>query len=83
MPKNDSASGNQRFFARGLRGGILTTSLSASARTALNDVVNCPGPIAAQEPEAGGSVTQVHREVADLLGGPRPSGFAVIPGMCA
>ena len=30
-----------------------------------------PGPVADQEPEAGGAVTQVHQEVADLLNGPR------------
>ena len=33
-----------RGFARGLRGGIFTTSIPASARTASNDAVNCPDP---------------------------------------
>ena len=30
------------------------------------------GPIADQEPERRGAITQVHQEIADLLGGPRP-----------
>src|SRR6266851_3002871 len=29
-----------------------------------------PGPVADQEPEAGGAITQIHQEVADLLHGP-------------
>jgi len=29
-----------------------------------------PGPITDQEPEAGGAITQIHQEVADLLHGP-------------
>ena len=44
MPKNDCASGNQRFFARGLRGGILTTSLSTLARTAFKRRGELPRP---------------------------------------
>ena len=31
-----------------------------------------PGPVADQEPEARGPITEVHQEIADLLGGPRP-----------
>ena len=30
-----------------------------------------PGPVADQEPEAGGAITQIHQEVADLLYSPR------------
>ena len=41
-----------------------------------------PGPVADQEPEVRGAITEIHQEVADLLCGPRPSGFAVIPRMC-
>jgi hypothetical protein len=29
-----------------------------------------PCPVADQEPEAGGAITQIHQEVADLLHGP-------------
>jgi hypothetical protein len=29
-----------------------------------------PGPVPDQEPEAGGAITQIHQEVADLLHGP-------------
>lgn len=31
-----------------------------------------PGPVAEQEPEVGGAVTEVHQQIADLQGGPRP-----------
>ena len=31
-----------------------------------------PGPVADQEPECRGPLTQVQQEIADLLGGPRP-----------
>ena len=38
--------------------------------------------VADQEPEVGGAVAEVHQQVADLLGGPGPSGCAVTPRMC-
>jgi hypothetical protein len=31
-----------------------------------------PGPVADQEPEVRGPITEVHEQIADLLGGPRP-----------
>ena len=31
-----------------------------------------PGPVADQEPEVRGAITEIHEQVADLLGGPRP-----------
>jgi hypothetical protein len=31
-----------------------------------------PGPITDQEPEAGGAITEIHQEVADLLDSPGP-----------
>ena len=31
-----------------------------------------PSPVADQEPEARGPVTEIHQEIADLLGSPRP-----------
>ena len=31
-----------------------------------------PGPVTDQEPQAGGAITQIHQQVADLLCGPRP-----------
>jgi hypothetical protein len=31
-----------------------------------------PGPVADQEPEVRGAITQVHQEITDLLGGPQP-----------
>jgi hypothetical protein len=39
-----------------------------------------PGPVADQEPEAGGVVAEVHQEIADLLGGPRPIRVCGDPG---
>jgi len=39
-----------------------------------------PSPIADQEPEVGGVIAEVHREVADLLGGPRPVRVGGDPG---
>ena len=41
-----------------------------------------PGGVADQEVELRGAVPEVHQEVADLLGGPRPSGWAVTPAKC-
>jgi len=34
--------------------------------------VNCAGAVADQEPEVRGAVAEVHQEIADLLGSPRP-----------
>ena len=34
-----------------------------------------PGPITDQEPEVRGAITQIHQEVADLLGCPHPIGI--------
>ncbi len=31
-----------------------------------------PGTVTDKEPEARGTITQIHQQVADLLGGPRP-----------
>jgi hypothetical protein len=40
------------------------------------------GPIMDQEPEAGGAITQIHHEVADLLHGPRPIRVRGDPDVC-
>jgi hypothetical protein len=45
--------------------------MPALARTASKDSVNCPAR-SDQEPEACGAVVEIHQEIADLLGGPRP-----------
>jgi hypothetical protein len=34
-----------------------------------------PGPVADQEAEAGGILTEIHQEITGLLGGPRPIGM--------
>ena len=41
-----------------------------------------PGPVADQEPEARGAVTEIHQEIPDLLTVHGPPGFAVTPRMC-
>src|SRR2546430_10101051 len=46
--------------------------MPALARAAPEDAGELPGPVADQEPEARGAVAEVHQDVADLLGGPRP-----------
>jgi hypothetical protein len=46
--------------------------MPALARTAPGGFGELPGPVAGQEPEVRGAAAEVHQEVADLLGGPRP-----------
>jgi hypothetical protein len=41
-----------------------------------------PGPVPGKEPEAGGTVTRVRQQVADLLCGPGTVRVRVIPRMC-
>jgi hypothetical protein len=41
-----------------------------------------PGPVADQKPEARGAVTEVHQEIADLLGGPQPIRVGGDPEEC-
>ena len=38
-----------------------------------------PGPVTDQEPEAGGAITQIQQEAADLLGCPQPIGIGGYP----
>jgi hypothetical protein len=52
-------------FARGHRGGILTTSIPASAMTASKTQLT--GPVPDEEPEPGGTFAKVQDEVAGLL----------------
>src|SRR3954471_5486964 len=61
-------------FARGHRGGILTTSMPASAKTASNEAVNCPARSRTRNRNRAPLFVEVHDEVAGLLGGPRPVG---------
>ena len=61
-----------KALARGLRGGIFTASMPTLARTASERCGELPGSVADQETEIRGPVTEVHQEVADLLGSPRP-----------
>jgi hypothetical protein len=44
--------------------------MPTSARTASNDAVNPSGPVADEEPELRDAITQIHHQVADLLGSP-------------
>jgi hypothetical protein len=69
-------------IARGRRGGILTAVMPASARTASNDVVNCPArPRIRNRNWAARSPRSIRRfRICCTVQG--PSGFAVTPTMC-
>jgi hypothetical protein len=56
----------------GLRGGIFTALMPALARTGVEGSGELAGPVADQEPELCGAVTEVHQEIPDLLCSPRP-----------
>jgi len=61
----------RRFAARARAPGRDRHGLDACAGQ--NCVGRCgelPGPVADQEPEAPGAVSEIHQEIADLLGGP-------------
>ena len=62
-------------FARGLRGGILTTSMPAPRQDRVERRRELPGAIAHEEPEPGGVLAEVHQQIAGLLGGPGPVGM--------
>ena len=62
-------------FARGHRGGILTTSTPASADR-VERGRELSGPIADEEPKPGGVLAEIHQKVAGLLGGPRSVGMS-------
>jgi hypothetical protein len=47
-----------------------TTRMPISARTASNRCCELAGPVADEEPELGDALTEIHHQVADLLGGP-------------
>ena len=58
-------------FARGDRGGVLTTSMPSAANTSSNVAGVLAVPVADQEPEPAGLFGEVHDEVAGLLHDPR------------
>ena len=49
--------------------------MPASARTASNEALELPGPVADDEPELGNLLAEVHHEVAGLLGRPGAVGM--------
>jgi hypothetical protein len=59
-------------FARRHRGGIRTTWMPTSDRTASNDAVNWPARSRTKNRKLGDVIAEIHHEVADLLGGPSP-----------
>ena len=71
-----------RGFARGLRGGIFTTSMPASASAASNDAVNCPARSRTRnrKPAARSPRSISRLRICCVVHG--PSGFAVIPRIC-
>src|SRR6266516_8134496 len=78
--------GEDEPFGVGVRAGTSGRDLQRFDAGAGKDrVERCgelPGPVADQEPEVAGAVTEVHQEVADLLGGPRPVRMGGDPRMC-
>ena len=78
--------GEHEPFGISIRAGTSGRDLHGSdAGVGQDRVKRCgelPGAVTDQEPEVRGAVTEVHQEVADLLGGPRPVRVAVIPRMC-
>jgi hypothetical protein len=78
--------GEHEPFGVGVRAGASGRDLCyLDAGAGQGRVEGCgelPGAVADQELEARGVVAEVDQEIADLLGGPRPVGLAVTPGMC-
>ena len=46
--------------------------IPASAKTAANEVANCPARSRISKPELGGAIAQIYQKVPDLLPGPQP-----------
>jgi hypothetical protein len=40
------------------------------------------GPVSDEDLELGEVIAEIYHQVADLLGGPPPSGFGVVPSRC-
>jgi len=70
-----STNRSAKQFARGHRGGILTTLDARVRQDRVERGRELPGPIADQEPKPGGTVAEIHDEVTGLLRGPRPVGM--------
>ncbi len=61
-------------LARGLCGGIFTTSMPTSAMTASNEVVNWPARSRMKNLKLSVPVVEGHEQIPGLLGGPCPVG---------
>ena len=70
-----STNRSAKQFARGHRGGILTTLDARVRQDRVERGRELPGPITDQEPKPGGTVAEIHDEVTGLLRGPRPVGM--------
>ena len=66
-------------FARGARTGVRMMAMSAPANTASTASVNLASRSRDQEPELLGAVTEVHEQVAGLLGDPGAGGMGSDP----
>jgi hypothetical protein len=60
---------------RGLRGGIVTTSIPALAEHRRGRAGELPGPIPDQDPGLPGMITEVHQQVPRLLHRPCAAGI--------
>ena len=59
-------------FARGLRGRDRHGVDAGAGQDRAERGGELPGPVTDQEPETGGTITQIHQQIADLLHGPGP-----------
>jgi hypothetical protein len=69
-------------FARGLRGGIFTASMPASARTASDAPVNCPARSRTRNRESAARSPRSIKRLRTCCTVHGPSGLAVTPRMC-
>ncbi len=68
--------GEHESFRVGVRPGSSRRDLERFDTSVGQDCIEgsgeLPGPVSDQEPEARGSIAEIHQEVPDLLGAPRP-----------
>ena len=76
-PVGDLGPGREHeSFRIGIRARAPRRDLHGLDTGAGQDCAGCPGelpcPVTDQEPEIPGAIAEIHQEIADLLGGPRP-----------
>jgi hypothetical protein len=69
-----STNRSAKQFARGHRSGIFTVSIPGAGQHAVERGGEMGGSVADEEPESGGTVAEVHQQLAGLLHGQAPAG---------